>query len=142
MRAITVKLRGLGIKSPAGNECWHKKAIHTILSQRAYTGKAEFWGYELNQPEIISLSDFEKVQLKLQRNKELGKRNAKHDYLLSGYIYCSECGRRYIGSVNHGTRYYHCPQSSWKQSLNPCGGKSQRAESIETMVWLEIDGVF
>lgn len=139
MLSITARLHSLGVKSPSGNERWNKVAIYRILSNRSYTGKGEFWGIEISQPSLITLADFERVQTKLQRNKELSKRNAKNDYLLSGYIFCTHCGRRYIGSASHHTRYYNCPLGSQKVRIEPCIGKSLRADSLETIIWLEIE---
>ncbi len=50
-------------------------------------------------PQIISESDFQKAQTKLkERQHKAAKFNAKQEYLLSGKIYCGECGSPYAGN--------------------------------------------
>ncbi len=84
-----------------------------MLKNAAYTGMAKFVGGELQQPQIITEEVFEMVRAKLKRNKELTCRNGKRQYLLSRYIYCNFCGRRYVGSIsgdgksNFASQLYH-----------------------------------
>jgi len=59
-------------------------------------------------PPLIPIELFEAVQRKLKTNAELSKRNTKRQYLLSGVLYCSQCGGRMGGHTIHGVPYYHC----------------------------------
>lgn len=82
-------------------------------------------------PAIISEELFNRVQQRLKRNKELSLRNARREYLLSGYIFCEACGRRYLARKSSDTRsYYRCPR---------CKGKGLNAEKIELAVWNKIE---
>ncbi len=57
------------------------------------------------------------VQRRLERNKLLAKRNATHDYLLRGVIFCDYHGRRYRGVPSHKKWIYVCPIT--KDCLRP-----------------------
>ena len=82
-------------------------------------------------PAIVGKELFNEVQRKLKRNKELALRNAKREYLLSGYVFCEKCGRRYLARKNTGTRsYYKCPK---------CKGKGLHSDWLETTIWLEVE---
>ncbi|MFC1892898.1 recombinase family protein [Chloroflexota bacterium] len=86
---------------------------------------------EAATPPIISEGLFNQVQLKLKRNKELASRNAKRQYLLSGYVFCETCGRRYLARKNtNGRSYYKCPR---------CKGIGLNADRIESSVWGRIE---
>ncbi len=55
-------------------------------------------------PAIITQEEFDKVQelLKL-RKQRAGSFKSKETYLLSGKIYCGECGSAYVGNSRHAT---------------------------------------
>jgi len=97
-------------------------------------------------PAIISEELFDKAQQRLTRNRELARRNAKLEYLLSGYAYCSRDGHRYIGGnrrnktrsgFNHH-RFYHCTS---RGKFEPCGNRTWSADQLEGIVWQEIENV-
>lgn len=67
-------------------------------------------------PQIVDSQTFNKVQSRLMDNKRSGMRsNAKENYILSGKLYCKECGKSMQGSTRFAgrnkTRYttYRCP---------------------------------
>ncbi len=62
----------------------------------------------VKMPSLIPLGLFEAVQGKLRTNAELSKRNTKGQYLLSGLLYCSQCGGRMGGHTIHAIPYYRC----------------------------------
>lgn len=98
-------------------------------------------------PPIISNELFEAAKKILKRNKQLASRNAKRQYLLSGYIFCLRCGRRYIGYVKkwkrndkrYEQRYYRCGNSQSIASPNRCDNSQLNAPSIERVVWEQIE---
>jgi len=135
---VTARLHALGIPSPTGQPTWRRDTVFRILSNPAYTGKAEFMDITIDQPELVSVEDFEKVRARFARNRAISGRNSKGTYLLTGYLFCSECGRRYMGSASAGVRYYVCPNGSRKKRLNPCKGKPIKADTLEEMVWYQI----
>jgi site-specific DNA recombinase len=98
-------------------------------------------------PAIISEESFNAVQAILKRNKELSTRNAKHQYLLSGCIFCGECGRRYQGYIKkwkdngklNEQRYYRCGGSQSIVTPDKCQNKQFNAPALERAVWAEIE---
>jgi len=100
-------------------------------------------------PRIIDEETFQAVQKILKRNRELSSRNAKRPYLLSGYVFCARCGRRYQGYVKkwkdngkpHEQRYYRCGASQTIVDPNPCGNRQLHAPSLEKTVWEQIEAL-
>jgi len=99
-------------------------------------------------PAIISEEVWEAAQEILKRNKELASRNAKRQYLLSGYIFCT-CGSRYIGYVKkwkdngkpNEQRYYRCGKSQSIVAPERCRNKQLNAPYIERIVWGQIESL-
>lgn len=165
LNGIVYRLRSLGVPSPSGNSDWCKAAIHKILSRVAYTGKTyaftqirkgkrviprppEEWTEIPNAtPHIISEELFNQAQLRLKRNKELSSRNSKTQFLLSGYVFCQYCGRRYYGGSTTNTkgrdtyyyRYYRCPKNFRIVSPITCNNKGWDANVLEELVWQRIE---
>jgi len=141
LNGMVRKLYTLDIPSPMGNRIWGRTSVFRILTNKSYTGKAIFSGIEIGQPQIIDEATFEQAQAKLKRNKELARRNRKRQYLLSGYIKCGYCGRRYIGSLSgyKGSPRYYCSGSYGKKPIPVCQGKTINANYIEGLVWGEVE---
>lgn len=90
-------------------------------------------------PQIVTETEFEAIQRQLARNRELSPRNQKHDYLLRGFVYCQECGRKYYGIPDNGRRYYRCSgRSSVFAYGNVCHNRRLNADDIEEKVWHEV----
>lgn len=96
-------------------------------------------------PAIISKKDFESVQKIMVKNKEIHNTfNAKEVYLLSGLIFCGECGSKMVGNVsyrkseNEKQKYimYRCNNraSSQKEHI-----KSIRKDTIEDYILFEME---
>jgi len=92
---------------------------------------------------LLSMELFEATQRKLRRNAELASRNAKREYLLSGLLYCSQCGGRMGGHAIHGVPYYQCyrryktdniPLNADEQPT-PCSCPQIKTAAIEPLVW-------
>ena len=100
-------------------------------------------------PAIIDEDVFEAAQTILKRNKELASRNAKRPYLLSGYIFCARCGKRYQGYVKkwkdgdkrREQRYYRCGASQTIVNPNPCDNRELNSAAVETAVWAQIEAI-
>jgi len=100
-------------------------------------------------PAIINEELFEAAQKQLQRNRELSKRNAKHQYLLNGHIYCHKCGRSfwgYLHSARRGNkqykyRRYHCSGSLKIVTPIRCHNRTYLADYIEQMVWQQVEKI-
>jgi site-specific DNA recombinase len=57
---------------------------------------------------IISPGQWHRVQEQLDRNRCFSRRNAKHEYLLSGLVECGACENSFCGNPSHGRFYYRC----------------------------------
>jgi len=97
-------------------------------------------------PAIIDQQLFDATQEIMKRNKELSSRNAKHQYLLSGYIFCG-CGARYQGYLKkwkdngkpNSQRWYRCGKSQSIASLERCLNRQLHAPRTEEAVWQQIE---
>lgn len=100
-------------------------------------------------PPIIDGDLFEAAQKQLQRNRELSRRNAKHQYLLNGHIYCHKCGRSfwgYLHSAHRGNkqykyRRYHCSGSLRIVSPIRCDNRTYLADYLEETVWQQVEKI-
>ena len=131
-------LRERGLRTKTGSE-FRKNSLYSILTNQKYIGKfvfnrssarnpdgtrnshrhkteAEIITVEGGCPSIVDQDIFEKVSLRLNCHKrDGGRNNAKHKYLLSGKVFCKECGRAMVGNARlagrNRTLYitYRCP---------------------------------
>jgi len=86
-------------------------------------------------PAIISREQFERVSKKLEmRRAKPGRMKAKINYLLTGKVYCGQCGALYAGNS------YTNPKSSQRTVLTyykcqgKCGNTSVRKGDLENIV--------
>lgn len=92
-------------------------------------------------PELRLIDDqvFAIAQDRFERNKRLGKRNRKYDYLLAGHIKC-HCGYAMSGvhTAGRGEKvylYYHCNESNRSVRANKlCREKVIQAELSDVLV--------
>jgi len=68
------------------------------------------WSENSTHEAIIDLDQFSAAQAIFTGAKraKVRRERTKHTYLLSGLVYCAECGRRMQGSWNHDRPYYRC----------------------------------
>jgi len=129
------------------------KRRHSSNTRRKKTGviwkpKEEWVEIPNATPAVIEPELFEASQHILKRNKELSTRNAKHQYLLSGHIFCS-CGARYQGYLkkwkdngkSNSQRYYRCGKSQSLASPERCRNRQLNAPKTEEAIWQEIEAV-
>lgn len=87
-------------------------------------------------PQIITESEFTAIQAQLARNRELSPRNQRFQYLLRGFLYCGECGRKCYGVPMHGKPFYRCSGRNAVASFGQrCNAGLTKAERIEAKVW-------
>jgi site-specific DNA recombinase len=94
-------------------------------------------------PSLVPIELFEAVQRKLTTNADLSKRNTKREYLLSGILYCSQCGGRMGGHATHDVLYYRCYRKYDPDRVpldpsgepRPCSCPEVKADIIEPVVW-------
>jgi site-specific DNA recombinase len=77
------------------------------------------------------------VQAQLRRNQLQAKRNRKQDYLLSGHLFCGQCGKKMSA---HGSphRRYRCSTFAYLPPNERCHN-SIRADEAEGRVWEAIE---
>jgi len=136
-RETRVKVEADG--KPRGNR---RKTIH---QQRS---KDEWIEIPNATPPIISEDVFNAAQERLQRNRDLAKRNTKRDYLLRGLVKCRACGRNYVGTTHsnrsngrvHQRSYYRCGA---RDSISPvrCNNRRLRADYLDGAVWEQIESL-
>ncbi len=126
----------------------HRKAVRKHEATRVVARPPEEWIEIPNAtPPIITEALFNQARKRLERNKQLASRNTKEKYLLSGYLFCSQCGRRYFGAssatIRHGVeyryRYYRCPKNSKIVSPDICVNQAWQADQVETIVWRKME---
>ena len=134
---IKTELDSKGVK-PRRSKTWNIGTIQSMLKNEGYTGFFNWKDKETNEefhitiPQIITQSQFRKVQRITKRNqKNKGNNSRKYESLLSDFMTCS-CGENITGNVNRGVRksgerinseVYICSSRSnyWKgKSVNPC----------------------
>ncbi|MFC1972379.1 recombinase family protein [Chloroflexota bacterium] len=150
--SITLRLRELSVPAPGGNITWSKAAVHDLLRNPAYTGKTMYNDIEIPgvTPPIINEDTFLRVQTRFKQNRLLSLRNTKRQYLLSGYLFCKTCGRRYGGFSREKQgkngltehRYYRCPnRGGGNLLLAKCDNSIWNADKLEALVRNEIERV-
>lgn len=104
----------------------------------AYKEPEEIIRVEGAVPEIISKEEFEMALNKILSRKQVrAANNAVEVYLLSGKIFCGECGGAYVGNRKYAGRSktlqvtYRC---SARKSKHICKNKDIRKDYIEAFV--------
>ena len=149
--ACQMRLNKFGIPSPAGKAFWTRAAVYRIVANEAYAGT---WYYNkrckkdgkdvirakeewvpISIPAIISMDPFEQVRERFEKNRAFAMRNTRKEYLLSGLLVCTKCGRTYRGKTSRGRAYYECRSKRADISPEPCPSCSLRGDRIEPLVW-------
>ncbi len=130
------------------NKPFNPQAVFTILRNRVYRGEIYYRGkhYAAPHPALISSELFERAQEILrQRGEDASlRRSNQSDYLLTGLITCSRCGKRYIGAAANSKsgryRYYVCI-SRQRYGRKHCDADSLRADDLEDLLLDELEHV-
>lgn len=140
--SIAKSLNSRGIRTRTGSE-FNRGSMYLLLRNRKYIGEYEYKGevYENYLDPIIDRDTFDRTQARIASNRRMpGKGKAKVTYLLSGKVFCGECGKRMNGSGGtHDYRYYACYS---KDDVERCGNKSIRKEVLENAVMADISKLF
>jgi len=143
LKGVTKVLRKRGILSPKGREYWPEPTIYLILTDSVNYGEYRALRRESVEPTnrrgntygksstkrrsgiplpnivverpIITQSQHDWIQEKLERNRQNSKRNGKRDYLLRGMIYYEGDNLRYYGrDIRHISWAYRYTQRGYK----------------------------
>ena len=172
LQSLADRINRLHIPTPRGGDKWRASTLGVMLRNEVYIGKMhQFRKYHVEPrlrrqpstrnrktslilrpreewitvkvPSLIPVELFEAVQRKLKTNADLSRRNTKRQYLLSGLLYCSQCGGRMGGHAIHDVPYYRCYRKDNPDRIpldpggrpQPCSCPEVKAEAIEPMVW-------
>lgn len=145
LRAICVALQAENVPRPFRGAIWRIGTVSLILTQRAYIGEFVYGGHVVHIPELalIDLAAHDAARLRLERNKELAKRNRKREYLMVGHLRCT-CGAAMLGwatTPNDKTYVYYRCRSNSEINTRACGELNLRAEVVDRAIWEWIDGL-
>jgi len=172
LQRLADRLNRLHIPTPKGGDRWRASTLGIMLRNEVYIGKMhQFRQYRIEPrlrrqpstrnrktshvlrpreewitvevPALVPVELFEAVQRKLERNADLSRRNTKREYLLSGLLYCSQCGGRMGGHAIHDVPYYRCYRKDNPDRVlldpsgkpQPCSCPEVKAEAVELVVW-------
>lgn len=143
-----------------------KNSLHEIIANEKYSGvyifnrssSKDFEGARNNHeskddddviridggvPAIIAKEEFTKAKHRMIANKTgAGRYKAKELYLLSGLIFCGECGHRMQGNMRFGGRNklkYVSYKCGGRDNCKSCDNKEIRREYIESFVLSEME---
>jgi DNA invertase Pin-like site-specific DNA recombinase len=150
IRRIARRLNEEGRRTRRGM-LWSMVTVRDILRNRAYLGTYSRFGVRVpaSHPPLISPSDFQRVQERLDERRPKSVSREASRFLLSGLAYCSYCGNRMIGVTRRQRwerksdgetrtavyRYYQC-ESRTNRSL--CNYHTRRAQALEDEVREEL----
>lgn len=126
---------------------WAPTRVLEILRNPTYVGSLPFRGqvYEAAHEPIVERELYEKAQAVLaERGESTWERlTTPSDYILSGLVFCSRCGERFLGTAAHGHggdyRYYTCGTRQRKGTAR-CDQQRIPADKLEEgIVQLTID---
>lgn len=166
INAICKRLDQRGIKTSKGNVEWAGSVIRGMLSREIYIGLVVFGKTryiegedkkkrEVKQPPvewvmfecpelaIIDKRTFEAARARVQRNREIAKRNTRHNYLLRGHIKCGLCGRAMAGGSSHRIKgdyryyFYRCAKADDGQ----CKCNTIVCHAVDDKVWGWLSGM-
>ena len=127
--------RGIGNRD---GRPWQRTAFQTMLQNEQYIGVYKFDSVRIENgiPAILDRNTFERVQVILKtKNNPRGRRKNTADYILSGKLFCGECGSPMIGicgtSKTGNRHYYYLCQGKHRHK---CDKKNEKKEQLEQRV--------
>jgi site-specific DNA recombinase len=139
-RSIIMDLRRRGAKTPTGKE-WHGYTLRRIISSPRICGIRTHLGthYPAQWPAIISYEDWQRLQVVWRARAHHGTVEPRR-YLLTGLLFCGNCGNPMVGQTWHDTRRpgsairrYRCAKDDAYRHCG-CGKVFRSAEPIELLV--------
>jgi site-specific DNA recombinase len=138
-------------KRPFGH--WSGETVYVMITNETYAGKWRYANTEatVDVPPIIDRETWELAQERREKNKDVAKRNTKHDYLLRRCVTCGDCGLKMYGrSRSYNTKkgkrcslYYACPATNKGAYARECNmSKSFRADWVDATVWAWVCDLF
>lgn len=116
-----------------GTTTWSKASVHDTLKNKWYAGVRTYNGREYPIPAILSIENWEKLQMRLKNSAIPNSKEptTKHFYLLNGLLHCGICGKRLYG--HHGGLHNHYYCSSFDS--RHCGLRGINQDNIDAIVF-------
>lgn len=137
IREIVEDINKRGLRTSRGNKFTYS-SFNLLLQNRKYIGEYKYQDVIIPNgvPAIIDTQIFERVQTRMQKNKQTpAASKAKERYLLTTKLFCGKCGKIMFGeSGQHGGktyRYYKCSKAKKKEG---CNKKAVKKDWIENLV--------
>lgn len=126
------------------NKKWTSRSFQSMLRNERYIGTYIFDKTRIEDgiPAIIEKELFLAVKEKLENKPNpQGRHRENGDYLLSGKLYCGECGKLMMGLSGTSKSgelhcYYACVGK--KEKINRCHKKNVRRDEIETKIAIAV----
>ena len=136
VKNIVKELNARGITHKG--KCFINNTVYNILKNERYAGIYHHNGevFDNIYPRIVPQEVYDKVQIKVQENKQ-GKRSDDVNYLLKNKVICGYCGKSIIGengTARNGERRYYYKCRGRKMNLNGCQKTIVRKEILENIV--------
>lgn len=142
LRLIARELNERGLKTRKGGS-WNVVTLRDILKNPAYVGTYMRFGFRVpkSHEAIVAPETFRAAQDILRDRKRRVSAASAEPFLLSGVVYCAECGNKMMGVTRRQTwrrkdgrrnsrayRYYQCQS---RNNLSVCRYHTWRAEALE-----------
>ena len=117
---------------------WQGSTVSNYLRNEWYIGKRTYNKQPYSIDPIISAEQWSIVSAMLEKNAisfRSRKESTKHQYLLSGLLFCGNCGKRMYGHFTGLNNHYFC--SSVEEGVK-CGLRGVCKENIEAAVALVV----
>ena len=156
--AKTTKRRKTKMGKWVGGVKWTSSSLHSVLTNRSYIAEREvnksnrsvdprtlksddrYYFVDACWEAILERKSFFDVQERLMLNKQKARKYT-HNFILTHYLYCSECGEGLIGKSGHGRNgkhYYYGHKrkkvSDSHQHLKRCKVENIVAFDVESAV--------
>ncbi|WP_427340183.1 recombinase family protein [Caloranaerobacter sp. DY30410] len=145
VRQIAKIFKEKGYKHKYGDWDAHPEvSMIRVIENPVYIGKIRHKDevFDGQHEAIIDEDIWHKANLLLARRREKMRNNKKHKHLLNGFIWCGNCGARYVGHFSGSTgykyNYYSCysVRKIQKRMIKDpnCKNKTWRKEELEPLV--------
>ncbi|MFA5136024.1 MAG: recombinase family protein [Patescibacteria group bacterium] len=108
--ALVDLLFEMGLRSRQGKRVY-RSILYNVIKNVFYTGMFKFNGqiYKGNHQALVASEIFEACQKVSQVHNQNACRRRKYRWLLTGFVYCGHCNKRFYTSWNHKKKkaYYH-----------------------------------
>ncbi len=136
---IAAALNAKGYTTKFGKK-WTCTSFDNIFKNKVYIGDYTYKGeIPRNCPKLVSADIFNKCQQRLELSKRMRgqKKTDNIDFLLSGKLFCGNCGSQMFGdsgTSRNGDKHYYYTCHGRKKHRSGCKKKSEKKDFLEWYV--------